>query len=281
MNRPRGKLPALSTAALALAVLVVAAWLGWPHLRFWWLFESLGKNEQGYPEYRHRQTGIVMVRLPGGTFWMGAQKEDPSGPNYDPDALENEGPVHEVTLSPFLVGKCEVTQAEWQRVMGDNPSEFKAADQPVEAVTWDYCQQFCEKTGLKLPTEAQWEYACRAGSSAPCSGTGRLDDTGWYQLNSGVTTNPVGQKTPNGFGLHDLLGNVQEWCETKWPAPYEAHKGEADNDSQDSYARVVRGGSFFSMNLGLRCACRFSLLTHVPQDDTGFRIVASPFDSGQ
>lgn len=110
----RGKRVALLVATLAVVVLGVAAWLSWPQLQFWWLFEPLGRNAEGLPEYRHRATGIVMVRLPGGTFWMGAQKDDPNGQNYDPEAESHEGPVHEVELSPFLIAKYEVTQAQWR-----------------------------------------------------------------------------------------------------------------------------------------------------------------------
>ena len=104
-----GKRIAIGAGAVALVVMILAFWLGWPHLVSWYrftrAFEALGRNAQGYREYRHRQTGIVMVWLPGGKFWMGAQREDPKGRNYDPDARDDEGPIHEVTLSPFLIGK--------------------------------------------------------------------------------------------------------------------------------------------------------------------------------
>src|SRR5512136_1737711 len=95
----RGRRITMTAGALAVAVLVVEAWLGWPNLVFWYRFAPLGRNAHGYPQYRHRQTGIVMVRLPGGKFWMGAQRTDPNGRNYDPEAQDGEGPVHEVTLS--------------------------------------------------------------------------------------------------------------------------------------------------------------------------------------
>jgi formylglycine-generating enzyme required for sulfatase activity len=114
MATRKGRRVAIAAGAVAVVVLAVAVVLGWKHLVFWYRFEPLGKNAQGYTEYRHRQTGIVMVLLPGGRFLMGAQKEDPSGPNYDPEAEENEGPVHEVTLRPFLIAKCELTQAQWK-----------------------------------------------------------------------------------------------------------------------------------------------------------------------
>jgi formylglycine-generating enzyme required for sulfatase activity len=103
MARPKGKRIALAAGAVALVVLGLATYLGWPRIRFWYSFETLGRNAQGLPEFRHRWMGIVLVLLPGGTFPMGAQKDDPKGPNHDPEAEEDEGPVHEVTLSPFLL----------------------------------------------------------------------------------------------------------------------------------------------------------------------------------
>ena len=124
-KRKSGRKAAVISALLAAVLLAGGTWLLWGHLRYWRLFESLGKNAQGYPEYRHRQTGIVMVRLPGGTFWMGAQKENPEAPNYDPNtdlAGGGEWVVHQVTLSPFLIGK---SQAEWEAVVGSNPSHFQ------------------------------------------------------------------------------------------------------------------------------------------------------------
>jgi len=243
----RGKKITILAAALALAVLGVTVWLSWPHLRFWWLFESLGLNAQGLPEYRHRQTGIVMVRVPGGTFWMGAQDKDPSGPNYDPDAMSNEGPVHEVTLSPFLIGKYEVTQAQWKAVMGLNPSLFKGDDnRPVECISWDDIQRFEERSGLALPTEAQWEYACRGGTTTPFAG--ELDDMAWYTKNMGGTTHPVGKKAPNGFGLHDMHGNVVEQCEDMYdPGFYErpeARSADPFSKTDSQWIRVIRGVAY-------------------------------------
>ncbi len=133
----------ISTGLLAATVLVLTVFLGWPQLVFWYRFAPLGLNAQGFPEYRHRQTGIVFVRLPGGKFWMGAQRTDPSGPNYDPKAEDDEGPVHEVTLSSFLIAKCEVTQDQWMKVMGSNPSRFRGdEDRPVETISWFEIQEF-------------------------------------------------------------------------------------------------------------------------------------------
>ncbi len=256
MVTTKGKRVALAAGAAALVVMILAVWLGWPHIRFWFRFETPGLNAQGLPEYRDRQTGIVFVWLPGGTFWMGAQKTDPKGQNYDPEAEDDEASVHEVTLRPFLIGKYEATQAQWKAVMGSNPSHFKGDDdRPVEQVSWDDIQRFEEKTGLLLPTEAQWEYACRAGTTAPLAG--KLDDMGWYGGNSGQTTHPVGQKAANRFGLHDTHGNVWEWCE--------------DFHDEGSGIRVIRGGCWYG---GCRSLSRDGFGPSDRFRSLGFRTVA-------
>lgn len=246
--KTRGKCVAIGTTAIGIMVIGLAAWIGWPHLRFWYLFEPLGVNAYGLPEYRHRQTGIVMVRLPGGTFWMGAQKTDPNGPNYDPAAEEDEGPVHEVRLSPLLIGKFEVTQAQWKMVSKTNPSHFTGDEnRPVDGVFWEDIQEFEAKTGLALPTEAQWEYACRGGTTTVFAG--KLDDLGWFDGNNGGTTHSVGQKAANGFGLHDLHGNVWECCEDVYDEAFYGKPEAAGPDavSTTSFAghgHFVRGGSW-------------------------------------
>jgi formylglycine-generating enzyme required for sulfatase activity len=212
MATRKGKRVAIAAGAVALGVLAVVVIVGWPHLVFWYRFEPLGKNAQGYREYRHRRTGIVMVFLPGGKFLMGAQKTDPNGPNYDPEAKDDEDPVHQANLSSFLIGKCEVTQGQWRTVMGERPIRFAGDDLPSENDSWDEVQEFQKRTSLSLPSEAQWEYACRAAMSASPE-VSDLDHSAWYESNSGKRSHPVGQKAPNGCGLHDMLGNVSEWCD--------------------------------------------------------------------
>lgn len=216
MTTRRGKKTTLLIAAVASVLVGLGLWLRWPHITFLLLFQRLGPNAQGNVEYRHRCTGMVFVRISGGSFLMGAQDADPNAPNYDPMAQYYESPVHEVDLAPFLIAKYEATQAQWRAVLGTAPSYLPGEELPVETVCWYDCLEFCARTGLRLPTEAQWEYACRAGSTGPFSGTGRLDDMGWYKLNSGRTTHPVGEKLPNAFGLHDMHGNVSEWCADEW-----------------------------------------------------------------
>ncbi len=275
----RGKRIAIGTAAIGIVVLGLAAWLGWPYLRFWYLFEPLGQNALGLREYRHRKTGIIFVRLPGDRFWMGAQKADPKCQNYDPEAKKDEGPVHEVTLSPFLIGKYEVTQAEWWSVMGSSPSHFMGDDDlPVENVSWEEIQVFEAKTGLALPTEAQWEYACRAGTTTPFAGTGKLDEIGWYDQNSGSTTHPVGQKAPNALGLQDMHGNVRERCVDVYDEGFYG-KPEAREPDPISLAgsghRVIRGGCCLYVARYCRSALRLGLhLSHIVSDLSALRLGA-------
>src|SRR6266545_4606769 len=177
--KTKGWSVALASGILVAIVFALAAWLSLPHIRFYLLFAPLGRNEQGFREYRHRKTGIVFVRLPGGKFWMGAQKKNRNKSNYDPGAEDDEGPVHQVTLTPFLITKFEVTQGQWQAAMGSNPARFKGEeDRPVEQVSWDDINGFNAKTGFRLTQEAEWEYACRGGSRAPIAGNGMLDEMG-------------------------------------------------------------------------------------------------------
>ncbi|MEI8373022.1 MAG: formylglycine-generating enzyme family protein [Planctomycetota bacterium] len=184
---------------------------------------------------------LDLVSIPAGSFTMG-------------DASDK--PVHKVTITkPFHLGKYEVTQEQWEAVMGSNPSRFKGPKNPVEQVSWDDCQQFLVKLNAKtggrggkfvLPTEAQWEYACRAGSTGKfCfeDDEKQLGEYAWYDENSDDKTHPVGEKRPNAFGLYDMHGNVWEWCQD-W---YETYGAEAVDDprgpAKGSY-RVLRGGGW-------------------------------------
>jgi len=205
---------------------------------------------------------MEMVWCPPGTFTMGSDDGDDSA-----------RPVHQVTLTKgFWMGKTEVTQAQWKSVMGNNPSYFKGDDLPVESVSWNDCQKFCQKTGLQLPTEAQWEYACRAGSTGPYSGTGEVDEMGWYDNNSGGKTNPVGKKQPNAWGLYDMHGNVMEWC-ADW---YEDYSKGAVTDPQGPSSgedRVRRGGSWISYDIDCASSYRDYCDPSDADDNYGFRLV--------
>ncbi len=270
-QRTRARVVLLVTGILAV-VFVGAVVRYRDELVAWYVFrrdfESIGKNEQGLPEYRHRQTGIVFVGLPGGTFMMGS-------PEGEADREKSEGPVHKVTLSPFLIAKYEVSQAKWKKVMGYNPSVFRGDTRAVEEVSWDDCQEFGKKTGLSLPTEALWEYACIAGSSGAYAGTGKLDYMGWYIKIGRSRPHPVGEKQPNDFGLHDMHGSVWEWCEDWYQEDfYRGSTGARDplcESAGSTRGRVMRGGSYSSDARRCRSAKRF---WEIPSHDAlfvGFR----------
>lgn len=214
-------------------------------------FKSLGLNEQGYPEYVHLKSGIVMVLLPGGAFMMGSPENEEG---RDP----NEGPVHKVKVSSFLISKYEVTQAQWEEVMGNNPSEFIGEDMPVEMVSWNDCKYFCDQMELLLPTEAQWEYACRTGINEPfnfgdnitnkdCNFDGGIPYKGIVSGRKRRMTLPVSFFKPNQFGLFNMHGNVKEWCLDLFDESYYSSKQASDGDvacSTGSKGRVIRGGSW-------------------------------------
>jgi formylglycine-generating enzyme required for sulfatase activity len=156
---------------------------------------------------KDRATGIEMVVIPPGKYMRGASPGD-----SQVSWFSNERPSHEVVITKaFYMGVYEVTQGEWQKIMDGNPSRFKGDRLPVEKVSWDDTQEFLIKSkGLRLPTEGEWEYACRGGTTS--SRYGELDAIGWYEGSSGSKSHPVGGRRANGFGLHDMLGNVWEWC---------------------------------------------------------------------
>ena len=197
-----------------------------------------------------------MVYVEGGTFMMGATAEQKS------DAFKNEKPAHQVTLSSYSIGKYEVTQEEWEAVMGSTPSEFKGTKRPVEKVSWDDCQEFIRKlnamTGkrFRLPTEAEWEFAARGGNKSrgyKYAGGNTIDDVAWYGNNSDDHPHNVGTKSPNELGLYDMCGNVWEWCED-WLDKYSKKLQTNPKGPSEGFFRVIRGGSWF-LNAG---DCRVS-----------------------
>jgi formylglycine-generating enzyme required for sulfatase activity len=156
---------------------------------------------------------MEFVLIPAGTFMMGSL-------DSDAEARSDEKPAHHVTISqPFYLGKYPVTQAQWEAVMGNNPSQYRGyTDQPVEHVSWNDVHAFLHKLNeregggdYRLPTEAQWEYACRAGTETPRYHHD-VNAIAWYEANSNAQPQPVGQKLPNAWGVYDMLGNVSEWC---------------------------------------------------------------------
>jgi len=220
--------------------------------------------------------GVVLefVRVEPGSFIMGSDLEIGDA---------DETPAHRVTLTrPFYIGKYEVTQEQWLRIMGKNPSAFKGAQQPVESVSWNDCQEFLarvtRKTGRKisLPTEAQWEYACRAGAGTRWNFGDRADAMGeyaWIRQNSGGTTHPVGQKKPNAFGIYDLYGNVAEWCTDWYANPYP--KGEVTNPTgpPSGMSKIVRGGAWGDDPSNARSAYRNADGSDGANNGIGFRCV--------
>ena len=190
-----------------------------------------------------------MVFIKGNCFEMGN--------NF---AQEDERPQHEVCVDDFFIDKYEVTQARWTKVMGGNPSKFTGDDLPVEQVNFDDVMRFAQKSnGLcRLPTEAEWEYAASGGAKTRYYWGNMMDEEyAWFNDNSGAKTHPVGQKAPNQFGLHDMLGNVWEWTSNWWEAPYSlgADKNNPKGPETGKY-KTIRGGAFDSYAGALRITNR-------------------------
>ncbi|MDL2330204.1 formylglycine-generating enzyme family protein [Desulfosarcina sp. OttesenSCG-928-A07] len=225
--------------------------------------------------------GMEFVLIPAGSFNMGCN------PNFE-DCYDDEHPQHSVTLSqPFYLGKYEVTQEQWLAVMGGNPSKFMGRSNPVEQVSWNDVQTFIrqlnekESTGrYRLPTEAEWEYAARAGSTSTyCFGddADQFGQYAWYDGNSGDKTHPVGQKPPNRWGLHDMHGNVWEWCQDWYGKNYYSNSSSTDPKGPSSGEdRVIRGGSWDDLARNCRSAFRGIYSPENQHDSLGFRLAFSP-----
>jgi len=250
-------------------------------------------------------TGIVFVLLPGGTFLMGAQVQDEDAPNFDPQAYDNESPPHPITLAPFFLARHELTQGQWARLWsGDpslrDPSQYKAGKNsvgkaitlanPVESVDWTMCDTLLSRHGLVLPTEAQWECGCRAGTATPwlcpLEELKRYDNVADARAKRAapswtceawsdghVVHAPVGSFAANGFGLYDMHGNVREWCRDEfgsYSGPVRAGDGLRLR-SDGSRLRCSRGGSFISPAVIARSACRRDNAPSIRSFDLGAR----------
>jgi formylglycine-generating enzyme required for sulfatase activity len=250
----------------------------------------------GYPwRVRDNGTGIEMLLVPPGTFDMGCSASNAYA------CASNETPIHPVTLTnAYYIGRYEVTQAQWQARLGSSPSYFQSSsaqvpaaevpNRPVEQVSWNMIAGtggFLAGTGLRLPTEAEWEYAYRAGTTTAFHGfTGYLSgtnedtlagNTAWYGSNSLSQTRPVGGKLANGFGLHDMSGNVWEWV-NDWYSPNYYSSSPLSNPTGPASGtdRVVRGGSWFNLTYDVRSAHRGILAPRVPNYSVGFRVARNP-----
>lgn len=232
---------------------------------------------------------IEMIRIPAGQFLMGSQ-----------NAFFSEAPPHAVTFnSDFWFGKYPVTCSQWGAVMGTSPSRFAGwTDHPVESITWDdaceFCERLTERAGchVRLPSEAEWEYACRAGmpsdfffgpwgpfmddTAIALEIRHRLCDFAWFDLNSQDSTHPVGLKQANPWGVHDVLGNVWEWCADVWYGDYSMAHADGtprQEDANNRPRRVVRGGAWDMNAFRCRSSYRSYDFRDAAKSQVGFRIV--------
>ena len=242
---------------------------------------------------------MKLVWIPAGKFMMGSSKDEQEAANRNPKAqgsadydFTQEGPQHEVTISKaFYLGVYDVTQEQYEQVMGKNPSHFRGAQNPVEMVSWadavELCQKVSAKTGktVRLPTEAEWEYACRAGTNTPFHtgetiSTDQANYDGNYVYGTGVkgeyrqTTTPGATFKPNALGLYDMHGNVWEWCADWSDATYYANSPTADpTGPADGKLRVLRGGSWYNSPRFCRSAIRGRIGPGTRHGSIGFRVV--------
>ena len=217
--------------------------------------------------------GVSMefVPIPKGEFMMGSESRE---------AIPDEKPVHRVRITKaFEMGRYQVTQAQWEAVMGSTPSYFKGADRPVEQVSWNDAQEFLSKLNARndgyryrLPTEAEWEYAARAGTTG--DNAADLDSVAWYSINSYSQTHSVGQKQASAWGLYDMQGNVWEWCQDWYDDSYYRNSPAKDPQGPSSGSlRVLRGGSWVGSAWSVRVAVRVRSYPVYRSDSGGFRCV--------
>jgi formylglycine-generating enzyme required for sulfatase activity len=255
------------------------------------------RQAQCFPEDLGDGIGLEMVLIPGGTFVMGSSKDELGG-------FDTERPQHTVTIQPFCLGKYPVTQAQWKAVaawpqvkrhLDPDPSRLKGVNRPVESVSWleavEFCQRLTQKTGRKccLPSEAQWEYACRAGTTTPfhfgetitpelANYDGQYNySVGTKRMYRGETTDVGSFSVANAFGLYDMHGLVSEWCADLWHdnyqgAPTDGRAWLYDNDDQTYGGRVLRGGSWNSYPGPCRSASRYGVDAGLRNINIGFRV---------
>jgi len=221
-------------------------------------------------------TGMEFVYLPGGCFNMGAA-----------DGSGDEQPLHRVCVKGFYIGRYEVTQAQYKQLVDRNPSHFKGPNRPVEQVNWDDARNMVVEMSAvsghkyRLPTEAEWEYACRAGGQHdPFCGTGGANQLAWFEGNSAGQTHDVGQKRPNAWGIYDMSGNVWEWTQDCWHPDYSGAPKDGSawvsGEDTDCSRRISRGGGWLVKHSSIRAAQRSRVDFTVRCMLQGFRIVRSP-----
>ena len=246
----------------------------------WWVgaSKSVLREEVAKSPTITNSIGMELVAIPGGTYVMGSD----AGPGVPAE----ETPRHQVAIAPFYLGKYEVTQAQWQAVMGYNRSAYPHPQRPVDKVTWEEVTAFITKLNqsentsrYRLPSEAEWEYAARAGSVAPWyfgSDAGAIDRYAWLNKGGDIGTRPVGRGAPNAFGLYDIYGNVWEWVQDCWHDSYAGAPAEGSVWSGgDCSLRMLRGGGWNSPPAYARSAARGSSAPFLQDTASGFRLARS------
>lgn len=240
---------------------------------------SSGAEPAAGAVWKEPKTGMEFVYVPAGCFEMGRNSHD-----------ENAMPSHQVCLKGFYLGKYEVTQAQWRKITGESPSRFSGDNNPVESVSWKEIQKGLEffNGELRLPSEAEWEYACTAGGAHRriCGDVGTVDNgeqlrkavnkLAWYDKTSDGKTHPVGQKQPNAWGLYDMSGNVYEWTEDRWHENYVGAPTDGSARLEDGPLRghrVARGGAWDQPAEGVFAQYRFGGIRSKKDETFGFRLV--------
>jgi formylglycine-generating enzyme required for sulfatase activity len=262
-----------------------------------WSVRTQQRQAQRYIERLGNSIFIAMVAIPGGSFVMGS-------PSDEPERFSREGPQHDVQVSEFFMGRYPVTQIQWRAVaamphqareLNPDPSHFKGDNRPVEQVSWydavEFCARLSAHTGreYRLPTEAEWEYACRARTTTPFSFGDMITPevanyNGGYAYNSGPKGENRGEttavdhfKVANGFGLSDMHGNVYEWCQDHYHRNYEGAPTDGraweDEEAKENKSRVIRGGAWGSSPRHCRSADRYYFNPRASSDNFGFRVV--------
>jgi formylglycine-generating enzyme required for sulfatase activity len=239
---------------------------------------SIVDNPEDIEIFTSSFTGMKFVLIPAGEFDMGSSSEENS-------RLDSEFPIHKVTIKDsFYLGMSAVTQKQWEIIMGNNPSHFKGKNRPVEMVSWKEVQEFIirlnekeETDKYRLPSEAEWEYACRAGTQTKCffgEDESKLNEYVWNAGNSSGKTHVIGCKKPNPWGLYDTHGNVWEWVQDEWHDNYNGapSDGSVWNEG-NSFYRVSRGCSWFCNTEFCRSASRFKRNPESFFANIGFRLL--------